>query len=242
MDYREWLGETARELLRVPLNTEQLDLLYRYYRLLVEGNKKMNLTAITDEKAVFVKHFFDSLTPAPHLSFSEVDSLIDVGTGAGFPGIPLKIAYPHLRLVLLDSLNKRVTFLRETVAQLGLHGVECVHGRAEEVARRPLFRESFDVVTARAVAKLNVLAEYCLPFVRVGGWFVALKGADIEEEVGQARPGVRTLGGKAPDSISLSLPEGMGKRHLIFVTKERPTPKSYPRKVGTPVRNPLHSS
>lgn len=242
MDYREWLGEAARERLRMQLNGEQLDLFYRYYHLLVEGNKKMNLTAITDEKEVFVKHFFDSLTLASHLSFAEVDSLIDVGTGAGFPGIPLKIAYPHLRLVLLDSLNKRVTFMKESVAELGLRGVECVHGRAEEAARKPMFRESFDVATARAVARLNVLAEYCLPFVRVGGRFVALKGADVKEEVEQARPGVRTLGGEAPDSISLSLPEQMGERHLIVVTKERPTPKAYPRKAGTPARNPLHSS
>ncbi|MFD1427155.1 16S rRNA (guanine(527)-N(7))-methyltransferase RsmG [Kroppenstedtia sanguinis] len=240
MDYREWLKEAAQERLQMQLSTEQLDLFHRYYHLLVEGNKKMNLTAITDEKEVFVKHFFDSLTLASHLSFAEVNSLIDVGTGAGFPGIPLKIAYPHLRLVLLDSLNKRVTFMKETVAELGLSGVECVHGRAEEAARKPMFRESFDVASARAVARLNVLAEYCLPFVRVGGRFVAWKGADVEEEMREARPGVRTLGGKAPDSIYLSLPEEMGERHLIVVAKERPTPKSYPRSAGTPARKPLH--
>lgn len=239
MDEREWLGETAQERLRLELDGKQLDLFSRYHRLLVEGNQKMNLTAITEEKEVYVKHFFDSLTLAERLPFSEVESLIDVGTGAGFPGIPLKIAFPHLRLVLLDSLKKRVTFLTETVDQLGLRGVESVHGRAEEEARNPVFRESFDLATARAVARLNVLAEYCLPFVRVGGWFVAMKGAEVEEEVTEAGPGVKKLGGNHPEQVPLSLPEGMGERHLLWIRKAGTTPKTYPRKAGTPSRNPL---
>lgn len=239
MDDREWLGENARERLGLDLDGNQLDLFSRYHSLLVEGNQKMNLTAITEEREVYIKHFFDSLTLVERLPFSEVESIIDVGTGAGFPGIPLKIAYPHLRLVLLDSLKKRVTFLTETSEQLGLRGVECVHGRAEEGARNPVFRESFDLATARAVARLNVLAEYCLPFVRVGGWFVAMKGAEVKEEVAEAGPGVKKLGGKSPEPVPLSLPDGMGERHLVWIRKERITPKTYPRKAGTPTRSPL---
>lgn len=239
MDYRNWLGGQAREYLGLELNGEQLDQFGRYYQRLVEGNRRLNLTAITEEKDVYIKHFYDSLTLTVRLPVTQLESVIDVGTGAGFPGIPLKIAFPHLQVVLLDSLNKRISFLQQLTEELGLTGVECVHGRAEEVARRRQYRESFDLATARAVAWLNVLAEYCLPFVRVGGWFTAMKGPDISEEIEESNRAVEKLGGADVDPVSLSLPQGLGERHLLMIRKESPTPKTYPRKPGTPSRKPI---
>ncbi|MFC4077235.1 16S rRNA (guanine(527)-N(7))-methyltransferase RsmG [Salinithrix halophila] len=239
MDYREWLQERAAEDLGVELSGAQLDQFHRYYRRLVEINQQMNLTAITEEKEVFAKHFYDSLTLAHYLPFHELKSLIDVGTGAGFPGLALKIAFPDIRLALLDSLNKRVVFLRELAEELDLAGVETIHGRAEETARLSEYRERFDLATARAVAKLNVLAEYCLPFVRVGGCFAAMKGPGLREEMKEGKRAVEKLGGQEIEERSLSLPEGMGERHLILIEKKVSTPKAYPRKPGTPLRKPI---
>lgn len=236
----EWLSQAVESTWGIPLTARQREQFQRYAALIVEWNEKMNLTAITKEEEVFVKHFFDSLTLIQALPMEKVDSLIDVGTGAGFPGIPLKIVFPDLKLLLLDSLRKRVQFLRETTEQLNVAGVETVHGRAEEVARQRAYREQFDVATARAVAKMNVLTEYCLPFVRQGGWFVAMKGSEVTEEMEGMAVALRTLGGGENVSIiPLSLPEQAGSRHLIVISKVRSTPKAYPRKAGTPQRKPL---
>jgi 16S rRNA (guanine527-N7)-methyltransferase len=238
MEHRQWLESAAAEL-GIPLQPHQLAQFARYYERLVEVNKTMNLTAITEEKDVYIKHFYDSLTLAPLLPAESIQSLIDVGTGAGFPGIPLKIAFPHIRLTMLDSLNKRVTFLRELAEDLGLEGVEAVHGRAEEAGRQPRFRESFDVATARAVARLNVLSEYCMPFVRVGGIFAAMKGADVLEEISEAQSAISRLGGGSIRDELLSLPEGKGDRHILLVQKNKPTPKKYPRRPGIPAKQPI---
>lgn len=233
-----WLQKEAAGL-NIHLSSEQLARFARYYEILAEKNKVMNLTAITEEKEVYIKHFYDSLTLARVVDLHTVKSLIDVGTGAGFPGIAVKIAFPHLHLVLLDSLKKRVTFLQEVVQELGLKQVECIHGRAEDLGKQQKYRQAFDLATARAVARLNVLAEYCLPFVRVGGSFVAMKGSDISEETEEARPALRILGKATLEITSFALPENRGRRHLLLMKKRKPTPGAYPRKAGIPAKQPL---
>ncbi|MET1248391.1 MULTISPECIES: 16S rRNA (guanine(527)-N(7))-methyltransferase RsmG [Sporolactobacillus] len=210
-----------------------------YYEMLIEWNNKMNLTAITDQKEVIIKHFFDSLTPCFYFSLQGTQTLCDVGSGAGFPGIPMKILFPKLKLTIVDSLKKRLTFLQAVVDQLGLDDVTLCHDRAEDFARRADIRESFDLVTARAVAKLSVLSEYCLPLVHLGGSFIALKGSNADTEVEQARDAIAQLGGKLIRTISLDLPENSGKRSLVRIDKTAPTPRKYPRKPGVPMKNPL---
>lgn len=230
-----------RELLReqYALNDGQLDQFAQYYTILLEKNKVMNLTTITDEREVYIKHFYDSLTISQAISLSGITSVIDVGTGAGFPGIPLKIAFPHLKVVLLDSLKKRVDFLQEVGRNLGLTDFEVIHGRAEDIAHDKDYREQFDLVTARAVAKLPILGEYCLPFIHLEGKFVAMKGAEIEEEVAFAKQALFLLGRATCRVVPLTLPEQMGERHLLVVEKKQPTPKRYPRKAGIPNKQPL---
>lgn len=237
-EHGEWLQQAVSEWGLI-LSDQQLRQFAQYFERLVETNKVMNLTAITEPREVYVKHFYDSLLLAKSLDIKEVDSLIDVGTGAGFPGIPLKIAFPHLRLVLLDSLKKRVQFLRETADALGLKEVECVHGRAEDLAKQKGYRQSFDLVTARAVARLNVLAEYCLPFVKVGGYFVSMKGPSVGEEITEAKRALFILGKTTVEREEFQLPEGMGTRNILIMKKRDQTPKAYPRKAGTPAKQPL---
>jgi 16S rRNA (guanine527-N7)-methyltransferase len=215
---------------QITLSDHQLDQFAQYKKLLIEKNKVMNLTAITDEREVYIKHFYDSLTISQVINLNEVTSLLDVGTGAGFPGIPLKIVFPHLRVVLLDSLKKRVQFLQEVIEHLGLTGMEAVHGRAEEMAQSKEYREKFDLVTSRAVAKLPVLAEYCIPFVHPKGKFIAMKGADITEEVTASKQALYLLGRVTCEVMPLTLPEQMGERHLLVMEKQQATPKKYPRK------------
>ncbi|AUS10300.1 16S rRNA (guanine(527)-N(7))-methyltransferase RsmG [Laceyella sacchari] len=236
------LGEWLREQVApwgLLLSERQLQQFALYYEHLIKINEVMNLTSITDVREVYVKHFYDSLTLAQVVDVSQVTSLIDVGTGAGFPGIPLKIAFPELKLTLLDSLKKRVGFLQEVADLLELDHVTCVHGRAEEMAKQKGFREAYDMATARAVARLNVLAEYCLPFVKVGGTFVSMKGPSAEEEMKEAKRALHVLGKTTCQRKELVLPEAMGTRNLIIMQKRDHTPKAYPRKAGTPTKQPL---
>lgn len=218
------------------LSGDQAFAFERYADLLVEWNEKINLTAITDPWGIEEKHFLDSCLPLTMIDIPENASVVDVGTGAGFPGIPWKIMRKDIDLTLLDSLNKRINFLNTFVESIGLEA-ETIHGRAEELGRTEL-RESFDIATARAVARLSVLCEYCLPFVRVGGRFVALKGGDCEEEIKSAYVAVKTLGGSIKDSISYSLPSG-DKRTLVVIEKIKATPSLYPRSKGKMNNKPL---
>lgn len=221
------------------LSEEQLRQFTRYYELLIEWNEKMNLTAITEEHEVAVKHMVDSLTAYDTSLFQDGVSVIDVGTGAGFPGLPLKIFCPGIKLTLMDSLNKRVKFLQTVVTELGLQNVECVHARAEEGARNKKYREQFDLAVSRAVARLPILCEYCLPFVKRGGHFLALKGRAFAEEVEEAQKAIKVMGGSHTEVREVHLPDLEDKRAIIIVTKTMPTPKAYPRKAGTPAKNPL---
>lgn len=210
-----------------------------FYEFLVEKNKVMNLTGITDFQEVLVKHFLDSLSCVKALDMKKVKSMIDVGTGAGFPGVPLKIAFPHLEACLLDSLKKRVNFLEETFRLLDLEDIKAVHGRAEEYARNKDYRESFDLCVSRAVSNLATLAEYCLPYVKKGGYFISYKSGAVKEEARQAEKAVKVLGGKIKDIIYFSLPDSEIQRSLVVIEKISSCPGRYPRKAGTPQKEPI---
>ncbi|TJY41706.1 16S rRNA (guanine(527)-N(7))-methyltransferase RsmG [Cohnella pontilimi] len=218
---------------------KQLEQFETYYRLLVEWNEKMNLTGITEREQVYEKHFYDSLTVAQISGFGDASSMADIGSGAGFPSIPLKIVFPHLQVVIVDALAKRIRFLEEVVSRLGLSDVLCIHGRAEEVARKLEHRDRYDIVTARAVARLAVLNEFCLPFVRTGGRFIAMKGSDIEQELEESRYSMQKLNASLQEVLRFQLPGEGSERHLIVIAKSNPTPKAYPRKPGTPLKEPL---
>ncbi|MCL6558280.1 MAG: 16S rRNA (guanine(527)-N(7))-methyltransferase RsmG [Firmicutes bacterium] len=225
--------------LEIPITEDHLEKFDVYYRLLVETNKNVNLTSIVEEKEVAVKHFLDSLTCLRALEFDKKLKLMDIGTGAGFPGIPLKIVRPELEVTLVDSLDKRVSFLKQVISQLSLEKIEAVHARAEEIGRKNAYREKYDRVTARAVAGLGVLAEYCLPVVRIGGYFLAMKGPKLEEEITGAKKAIEILGGKIENSINLRLPFLGEERNLIIIRKCRTTPEKYPRRAGIPQKKPL---
>ena len=218
------------ELTEFGLDAAQVDALEKFYRLVVEQNRVMNLTAITEPHEFAIKHVIDSLSAWDEEIFRGVERIADIGTGAGFPAIPLKIFRPQLRFTLIDSLNKRVEFLKRVVAELELDGVEIFHGRAEELARQKNFREQFDAVTSRAVARLNVLAEYCLPFVKAGGKFIALKGKAFREELDEARAAIKILGGGKIFVREVKLPMLDDKRVVIYVDKLKSTPEKYPRR------------
>lgn len=234
-----WFERQVATHLGIQLNDVQLNQFANYFLYLRQVNQNINLTAITEEQEVYIKHFYDSLTIASIFSFQQHDSLIDVGTGAGFPGIPLKILFPDVKLVLLDSLKKRVHFLQEVIDQLHLKHITCIHGRAEDMGHERNYREQFDVVTARAVAKLNTLAEYCLPFVKVGGTFFAMKSASVDEEIDDAKQAFHKLGRVVYKTHPFSLPNQQGERVIVEIKKKHPTPKSYPRRAGIPKRKPL---
>lgn len=225
------------EELHITLSEVQLQQFLKYYELLIEKNKVMNLTAITEFQEALKKHFIDSLTLTKVLDLKEELSLFDVGTGAGFPGIPLKIAFPNLHVTLLDSLQKRVGFLQEVIAALSLDEIEALHGRAEDFAKPNLLRESFDVCVSRAVANLSTLSEYCLPYVKVGGIFISYKADD--GEVNDADHAISILGGKVREQQAFTLPFSDINRNLIVIEKCRPTPNQYPRKAGTASKKPL---
>ncbi|GEO46537.1 16S rRNA (guanine(527)-N(7))-methyltransferase RsmG [Companilactobacillus kimchii] len=225
----------------IELSDVQKEQFATYFHELVETNKVMNLTSITDEDQVYLKHFYDSIVLGfvDEKILNEELTLCDVGSGAGFPSLPLKIINPKLKITIVDSLNKRIKFLEGLVNKLHLTDVSLVHGRAEEVGKNPQFREKFDVVTARAVAAMNVLTEFCLPLVKIGGQFVAMKSEKAPEEVKNAQYAIETLGGAIKQQESVELPNDAGIRNFIFVEKISKTPKKYPRKPGTPAKKPL---
>lgn len=235
---RERLAAGAGEF-GVTLDEPKLEAMLTYREELLLWNRRLNLTAIADPDAVLVKHFLDSLSGALVVEFAAARTLIDVGTGAGFPGLVLKIAFPHLRVTLLDAVEKRLRFLERLRERLGLAEVTTLHARAEEAGRDPAWREQFDIVTARAVAPLNVLCEYCLPFARVGGVFLAYKGPEIEEEIAQAARAIRLLGGGAPGVRHLTLPGSDLRRSLVTIPKSAATPPQYPRRTGSARKRPL---
>ena len=227
------------EQLGVELDEKQLSAFDRFYHSLTEKNKVMNLTAVTDYDQVVDKHFSDSLSIAKYINMREICSVIDVGTGAGFPGIPLKAAYRHLHMTLLDSLNKRVQFLNEVITEQMFDYTQAIHDRAEDAGHREEYRERYDLAVSRAVADLAVLSEYCLPFVKVGGIFTAYKSASSEEEIRKAEKAVMVLGGRVENVHTFLLPGTDLMRSLVVIRKQKHTPAKYPRKAGMPGKAPI---
>lgn len=221
------------------LTPEQLEQFASYYAMLIETNKVMNLTAITEPREVAVKHIIDSLLAADRSFTALGTTLADVGTGAGFPGVPLKIFCPGLDVTLIDSLGKRLKFLESVITRLGLTDIRCVHLRAEDAGRAAAHRGRYDIVTARAVARLSVLAEYCLPLAKRGGRFIALKGSKYKDELAEARVALKILGGELESAAEVKLPGLDDGRAIIKIKKTGPTPKAYPRRAGTPEKQPL---
>ena len=219
----------------IEISQENAKQFYKYMKLLLEWNEKMNLTAITDPEEIILKHFVDSLTIMPYLS--NANTILDVGTGAGFPGLPLKILEDNKEFTLLDSLNKRITFLQNVISELELKNIQAIHGRAEEYISQK--RESYDIVTSRAVAKLNVLIEYMLPFVKVGGRCICMKSFEIEGELKEAKKAIEILGGKIEKVDEITLPTTDIKRKIVIIKKIKNTPNKYPRKAGTPAKEPI---
>lgn len=225
------------EKISITLNQKQLEQFATYYEMLIEKNKVMNLTAITEFDEVLEKHFLDSVSLIRAVDLEQPLKVMDLGTGAGFPGIPLKIVFPNLYVTLADSLNKRVLFLLEVIDALELEKIEAIHGRAEDLARDKNYREKYDLCVSRAVANLSTLSEYCLPFVKIGGKFVSYKSGDCEEEIGNSKSAVFLLGGKIADTMKFDL--GQAKRTFVVIDKVKGTSKEYPRKAGTPSKKPL---
>ena len=223
----------------IQLSEKQLQQFDRYFSLLVEWNQKINLTAITEHDEVYLKHFYDSLVPLWWVEIPEAAKVVDVGAGAGFPSIPIKIIRPDIQLTIIDSPNKRINFLNELVADLGLTGVEAVHARAEEAGQDQAYRGQYDLATARAVASLNILVELCLPFVKKGGHFIALKGQDAHNELIEAKRAITLLGGKFEAEFHETLPQEESYRAIIDIRKTLDTPNKYPRRPGKPNKQPL---
>src|SRR5690625_4141005 len=235
----EKMFATALQERGLQLTDKQLKQFNIYYDLLIEWNEKVNLTAITEKEEVYLKHFFDSITPSFHTNFQDIQTVCDIGAGAGFPSIPLKICFPHLQITIVDSLNKRINFLKQLVEALDLDHTQLVHARAEDFGQQKEHRGRYDLVTARAVARMSVLSEYCLPVCKIGGLFMALKGVSSSEELSDAKKAIQLLGGEFVENHQFTLPiEGSG-RSLIMTKKTKNTPKKYPRKPGTPAKSPI---
>lgn len=227
------------EKLGIFLNEKQESQFIEYYKMLIEWNQVMNLTAITEYDEVMQKHFVDSLSLVKGIDLSSCEKLIDIGTGAGFPGIPLKIVFPHLKIVLLDSLGKRVKFLNAVVGKLGLDNSIAIHGRAEDFSRQKEYREKFDICVSRAVANLSSLSEYCIPYVKVGGTFISYKSGAVEGELKNAQKAISILGGEEKQTLKFVLPDSDIERALVIIQKKKETPRKYPRKAGVPGKEPL---
>ena len=237
MNYDIKKFQQGLENLNLELNEKQIEQFLKYYEMLIEKNKVMNLTAITEYDEVIEKHFLDSISLCQVYDLSKPVKILDMGTGAGFPGVPLKIAFPEVEITLADSLNKRIKFLDEVVEELGLEKVTTVHARAEELARNKEHRESYDLVVSRAVANLSTLGEYCIPFVKMGGNFISYKSGEVDEEVNAAGKAIKILGGEMKDVYKFDLSDQ--KRSFVIIEKIKTTPKTYPRKAGTPSKEPL---
>ncbi len=225
------------KILGVRFSVEQIEQFYKYMNLLIEWNEKMNLTAITEPKEIILKHFIDSITILKYID--DNSKLVDVGTGAGFPGVPLSIMNPTLKITLVDSLNKRLIFLQEVVKELNLKNIEIVHARAEEFGQNKNYREKFDVATSRAVANLATLSEYLVPLVKIDGKIISMKASNAKEEINDAKKAIEVLGGKIEKIEEFDLPESDIGRTIIIIDKNKCTPAKYPRKAGTPAKEPI---
>lgn len=234
----EYIEKSIRTL-GMDIHSDQIRQFYDYYQILIKWNSYMNLTAITEFGDVVQKHFVDSLSIVRVKNLMDVDNFIDIGTGAGFPGIPLKIMYPHIKVTLLDSLRKRIDFLNQVVEVLNLKNVEAIHGRAEDYAKPGQKREQYDLCVSRAVANLSTLAEYCLPYVKIGGMFISYKSGNIEQELNDAKNAVFLLGGKTAFCKTFELPGSNIQRSLVCVQKVNNCPKKYPRKAGMASKSPI---
>ena len=238
MKFFDLMKEAANEV-GLELTEVQYEQFIKYMRLLQEWNEKINLTAITEDEEVIKKHFIDCIKAFKSDAIKNARNIIDVGTGAGFPGLPIAIMNQNVEVTLLDSLNKRINYLNIVVRELGLKNVTTIHSRAEDGARKQELREKFDVATSRAVANMAVLSEFCMPYVRKGGYFVALKGPSIDEELKNAGNAIQTLGGELKGIIEVSIEETDLKHNIVEVEKIKPCPKTYPRKAGTITKKPL---
>lgn len=223
--------------INIVFKEEQIRKFYTYMNLLIEWNNKINLTAITEPNEIIIKHFIDSLTILKY--FEDKETVIDVGTGAGFPGIPIKIMKENVKVTLLDSLNKRINFLNEVIEQLELENIETIHSRIEDFGRNKKNRERFDIVTSRAVANLTTLSEYMVPLTKIGGKCICMKGVNVEEEIAKSKNAIKILGGEIVKIEKLKLPEEKSDRNIIIINKQKNTPAKYPRKAGTPSREPI---
>lgn len=233
------LLQSRLQAMNIEINYNMLHQYVTYYEMIVEKNKVMNLTAITDFPEFVDKHFADSLSLVHAADLSKVHYVMDVGTGAGFPAIPLKIAFPHLHITMLDSLQKRIGFLNEVIQELNLSNMEAVHGRAEELGHNPKYRERYDLCVSRAVANLSTLSEYCIPFVKKGGFFISYKSGGSMEEIQSAGKAIKVMGGRLQPGCQFTLPGTEIRRILVPVKKVEPTPKKYPRKAGLPNKSPI---
>jgi len=238
MDYFELMNVACTNI-GLSFDEDKYNKFIQYKDMIQEWNQKVNLTAITEDSEIIKKHFIDSIKIFKFQGLKDADRIIDIGTGGGFPGIPMKIMFPDMEVVLLDSLNKRINFLNEVINKLGLKKITAIHGRAEDFAREAAYREGFDAVVSRAVANLTTLSELCIPYVKVGGNFIAMKGPAIDEELKEAQKAISTLGGKVNEIIEVEIEESDLNHNLVIINKNNSTPKAYPRKPGMASKKPL---